>query len=66
MTINQRLNAYLIENGIKQRYLAKKTGISDDRISKIMSGGRKLLATEFLDICAALGLDPRDFQNPAA
>ena len=63
MTINQRLNEYLTKNGIKQCYVAQKTGLSNDTVSKIMLGARRILATEFLDICDALDLDPREFSR---
>lgn len=63
MTINERLNQIVVENGIKQCYIAQKTGISPDAISKILGGNRKILADEFLTICIALDIDPNIFRS---
>lgn len=66
MRINEQLNAYVSENGIKQTHIAQKTGLSPDTISKILNGNRRMLADEFLMICAALDIDPNIFRNKSA
>lgn len=48
------LNDYLSEHGIKQSFVAEKTGISADLISKTLKGERRLLADEFIRICKAI------------
>lgn len=62
MYINQMLNEYVTVNGIKQIYIAKKTGIDTNTISQILTGKRRILADEFLRICFALNLDPYYFR----
>lgn len=66
MSINERLNDYVTANGIKQVYIAKKTGLSINAVSKILNGNRKVLADEFLIICATLNIDPNDFREKQA
>ena len=36
MNINQKLNEYLTENGIKQCFVSQKTNIPKDIVSKIL------------------------------
>ena len=62
MRINQMLNEYVAANGIKQIYIAKKTGIDTNIISQILTGKRRILADEFLLICVAINLDPNYFR----
>ena len=66
MSINERLNKYVEEKGIKQAYIARKTGLTADTVSKIMNGNRRILADEFLTICRALDIDPNIFRNKSA
>lgn len=60
MSINSYLSDYMQSKGIKQTYLSSKTGISVDAVSRIMRGERKITAEEFLEICFALEIDPKD------
>ncbi|HZJ76003.1 MAG TPA: helix-turn-helix transcriptional regulator [Clostridia bacterium] len=62
MSINERLNEYVTTNGIKQSYVAQKTGLTADTVSKILNGNRRILADEFLLICTALAIDPNIFR----
>ena len=66
MSISEQLNQYVIQNGIKQVYISDKTGLTQDRISKILNGNRKILADEFLIICEALNIDPNIFRTKIA
>lgn len=66
MSINERLNIYVNENGIKQVHIAQKTGLTPDTISKMLKGSRRILADEFLLICSALDIDPNIFRNKSA
>lgn len=65
MTISEKLNDYISQNGIKQIHIAEKTGLSQDAVSRMLKGSRRILATEFLEICAALDLDPNLFRKKA-
>lgn len=66
MSINKRLNEYVVENGIKQVYIAQKTGLTADTVSKMLKGNRRILADEFLLICTALDIDPNIFREKKA
>lgn len=66
MSINEQLNKYVEEKGIKQSYIARETGLTADTVSKIMNGNRRILADEFLIICRALDIDPNIFRNKSA
>lgn len=65
MTVNAKLRAFVVENGIKQSYICEQTGMSADTVSRILNSNRKVTADEFLDFCLVLGLDPRDFIKSA-
>ncbi len=54
---------FVESRGIKQRYISEKTGISDDTISKIFTGKRRILASEFLAICRALNVPSEDIDK---
>lgn len=66
MSINEQLNVYIKENGIKQVYIAQKTGLTEDVVSKILNGKRKIRADDFLTICTVLNIDPNIFRNRSA
>ena len=63
MSINEKLNDYIKQNGIKQIHIANETGISPDILSRILRGERKVMADEFLDICSVLKADPKIFSD---
>jgi len=66
MNINEYINTYMEERGIKQSFLAQKTGISQDAISRILRGVRGISAEEFIKICIALDIDPNVFRKKSA
>ena len=66
MSINKRLSEYVSDNGIKQVYIAQKTGLPADTVSKMLNGNRRILADEFLVICMALDIDPNIFREKSA
>ncbi len=66
VSINEQLNKYVTENGIKQVHIANVTGLTQDTVSKILNGNRKMLADEFLIICEALSIDPNVFRPKKA
>ena len=63
MNVVEKLNAYVNENDINQIYIAEKTGFSENTISDMLNGNRRILADEFLMICIALDIDPNIFRN---
>lgn len=48
-----------VEAGVTQIMLAKKLGNTQTFISKVERGERRLDVVEFVEICEALGVDPK-------
>lgn len=63
MVVQSKVAQYLKEQGIKQSWLAQKTGLTDNMISGILNGTRKMTADEFVRICKAIGKNPNDFME---
>jgi len=63
MVVQSKVAQYLEEQGIKQSWLAQKTGLTDNMISGILNGKRKMTADEFVRICKAIGKNPNDFME---
>lgn len=61
MSVGERIGLYLNENGIKQSFLAEKSGIPDSIISTIINRGRKIEVTEYYKICKALNVEMATF-----
>ena len=59
--VGEKIKNYLNENGIKQTFIADKTGLSNSCISAICGGNRKIEVIEYLKICRALGVEPDTF-----
>ena len=45
-------NERIYELGIKQKYIAEKMNITQDRLSRILSGKSNMLADEMITLCA--------------
>ena len=54
--VGARIKDYLTQKGIKQTFLAEKTGLTNSVISDICVRGRKVDAVEYYKICKALEL----------
>ena len=54
--MGEKIRAYLDSHGIKQTFLAEKTGLAYSVISDICSKGRRIEVTEYQKICKALGV----------
>ena len=54
--IGNRIKEYLRDNGIKQSYLAEKTGLSNCQISDIVNHDRRIDCVEYYKICNALNV----------
>lgn len=65
MRINEMFNKIVTERGIKQTYIAEKTGWSNDKVSKLLRGALKMTAEDFLTLCSVLDLNPSDFRATA-
>lgn len=58
--VGSKIKDYLNENGIKQSFLAEKTGLSNSQVSDICIHDRKIDCVEYFRICKALDL-PLDY-----
>lgn len=58
-------NIKIAEKHLKQKDIAKKIGIPEDRLSRILSLKSKMLADEMILLCAVLDVDPNEFRQPA-
>lgn len=54
--IGGKIKMYLQENGIKQSFVAEKSGLTDSIISDICNEKRKVDVIEYYKICKALQL----------
>jgi len=60
----QRIMDYINNNGIKQRFIAKKIGMKFSTLNSKLNGKSKLTAEDIEHICWALGKSPSDFIKP--
>lgn len=60
MRLAKNINTYLVSQGIKKKYVAEKTGISENALNLALNEKRRLLADEYVKICLALNL-PFDY-----
>lgn len=49
-----KIKKYMDAKGIKQTFLADKTGMSTQIVNAILNGNRKIEAVEYYSICKAL------------
>ena len=54
--IGKCIKTYLDENGIKQTFLADKAGLTNDVVSNICKGTRRVTCFEYYKICKALNV----------
>ena len=59
--VGAKIKEYLIQNGIKQTFLAEKTGLTDSIVSDICSKNRKIDCIEYYKICKALNVPLETF-----
>lgn len=50
------MKALIDSKGIKYSFIAEKTGLSADRISKVLNRQRRMLADEMISICEVTGI----------
>ncbi len=63
MTMEQKLDAYIAEQGIKIKFVAKKAGVPYQRLQAALNGTRRIKAEEFISVCETLGVDPFLFRS---
>lgn len=63
MQVYEKVRAYIEGNGLKQKAVAEKAGISNVTFNAIMNGKRTLYADDLRAICLALNVSPELFIN---
>ena len=58
----QRIRQYMRENGISNRYVAKRSGIDEKKLSRLLNG-QKMSVEEYAAICRGLGVDLNFFSD---
>lgn len=61
MTPERWLSEQIKEKGIKQSFVAEKTGIPYQKISASLTGHRKMKVDEYLSVCKVTGVNPFDY-----
>lgn len=61
MRVYEKVRAYIDEQGLKQKAVAEKAGISNVTFNAIMNGKRTLYADDLKAICIALQVSPELF-----
>ena len=64
MTPADRILKHLKDNGIKQTYLAEKTGIRVQTLNNKLHNYFKFSTDEIERVCGVLGCKPNDFLKP--
>lgn len=61
MDVEKRLNALIEERCISKQALAEKAGVDSRTLYRCLNAKQPLKASEFLAICTALEVDPKNF-----
>lgn len=61
MNVQEKIAEYVQNNGIMQKFIAEKTGLSPVKVSNILNLNQKMTADEFELFCKALRKQPGDF-----
>lgn len=61
MNAQERIGEYLEQNGIRQTFVAQKSGIDVAVFNRIILNKRAMRADEYEKICIALNKQPNDF-----
>lgn len=61
MNVQEKIAEYVQNNGIMQKFIAERTGLSPVKVSNILNLNQKMTADEFALFCRALRKQPGDF-----
>lgn len=61
MSVGEKIKAFIDERGIKQSFLAERTGVSQSIMSKMLSGDYTITAINYHEICKALQVPMEQF-----
>lgn len=56
--VYERINAAVAKSGIKQKVIAERIGVSEQALSAMLSGRRKISVDEFFGLCLVLNETP--------
>lgn len=59
--MHTNIKAYLGKKGIKQTFLARKIGMKQMNLNRVLNGHTNLLAEDLIKICQALEVDVSEF-----
>lgn len=51
--------------GLKQKIIAEKIDVTEDRLSRILAGRSNMFAEEMIKLCVILDIDPNTFRKSA-
>jgi len=63
MNVQERVADYVQNNGIMQKFIAEKTGLSPVKVSLILNLKQTMTADELELFCKALNKQPNDFMS---
>lgn len=61
--VNHSIRDAIEDSGLKQRFIAEKTGISEQALSAMINGRQKIGAEEFFAICKVLNKSPEELYH---
>lgn len=61
--VNQNVRDAIEDSGLKQRFIAEKTGISEQALSAMTNGRQKIGVDEFFALCEVLRKTPEELYN---
>lgn len=61
MNVQERVAEYVQNNGIMQKFIVEKTGLSSAKVSNILNLNQKMTADDFELFCKALKQQPNKF-----
>jgi len=61
--IGKLIKQYLKDNGLSQRFIAKKIGMTPKTLNAMLNDKRGISVEEYFKICGALGVDANTFCN---
>ena len=64
MGVGQKIKDYLEKNGIKQKYLAEMSHISEPKLNLTLNGKRRMKFEEYEVICWVLKVGVEQFLTP--
>ena len=56
------IKVYLVKNGLKQSYIARKAGIPEPIFCMMLNDKRKIEVNEYMRICDAIGVPLEQFK----